>query len=147
MRRLMLILIALGILGTGAVGCSGDPDEKAIRAIIEAMRTSAEMKRFPETLIPIAPEYRDNYNQRRDQLLDRLNRTFVEYDRLVIKAHVEKLDHTAAIAVALMKLKITGLAGNQREFVFGNPLAGKKVELDFEKRQGRWWVTGSEIER
>jgi hypothetical protein len=142
-----LLFLTAVLLNPILAGCHGDPDDEAIRALVESMRTTAETKSFHDTLAPIAPEYSDNFNERKGDIKDRLDRTFAEYDRLVIKMAVEKLERKGVFATVTMKLKITGMSGSRREFVFGSPLAGKKVILDLEKREGRWWVTGGQIGR
>jgi hypothetical protein len=58
---------------------------------------------------------------------------------------IEKLERKGVFATITMKLKISGMSGNRKEFVFGSPLGGKRVVLDLEKREGRWWVTGGQI--
>jgi hypothetical protein len=127
--------------------CQGDKDEKAIRETIEAMRTTAEKKSFSETMAAISSDYHDNLNQGHEDVERHLNSVFAPYERLAIKAPIQKIEKNGLSAVAFLKIVVIGVNGEMKDYLFGNPLIPKKVELYFDKRQGRWQVTGSRIER
>jgi hypothetical protein len=143
MKRLLLALTLLLSLS----GCSRDPDEKAIRVLIEGMRVTAQQKEFAKTLEPVAQDYRDNLNGGRTDVDRRLDAVFSPYDRLVIKAPIQKIERNGLTATAWLKVFVMGVSGEMKELVFGSPITPKKIELYLEKREGRWLVTGSLIAR
>ncbi len=127
--------------------CTTDPDEKAIRTLIEAMRVSAERKEFARTLEPVTGDYRDNLNGGKADVERRMTSVFAPFDRLIIRAPIQKIERTGPAAVVSVKTFVMGVTGNQREIVFGSPIAPKKIDVYLEKREGRWSVTGCLIAR
>jgi hypothetical protein len=140
LQRSSLLLLSVGLLA-----CSGNPDEKAIRKVVEGMRTSAEAKRFEETISAMADDYRDNVNRDRPDLLRRLNDVFAGYERLILKLGIEKVEITGPSAVVWGKIVVMGVTEGRRELLFGSPLGGKKIDLRLAKRAGGWVVVEGNV--
>jgi hypothetical protein len=100
------ILVACITLGS-CVGCSKDPDETAIRHLIETMRSSAEEKHFDATLAEVAEDYTDNFSQKAEDLPIRLERTFASYPKLKISVTIQKLKKTSAQALATLRIVVS----------------------------------------
>lgn len=127
------------------LGCTKDPDEKAIRELIEMMRTTAQKKEFQKTLAPLTKEYTDNFNGTRDQLTARMSNVFSPYDRLIIKAPIQKIEKSGMTAIATVKMYAMGAQKKIKSFIFGSPLTPKNVDIYLEKRLGQWRITGALI--
>jgi hypothetical protein len=147
MNRSFSTFLLLALLPLSFSGCSKDPDDRAIRALIEEMRVTAEQKAFPKTLEPVASDYRDNFNGEKADVERRLNIVFAPFDRLVIKAPIQKIERNGLSAVAWIRTFVMGVTGERKELVFGSPITPKTIQLYLDKRDGRWRVTGSLIER
>jgi hypothetical protein len=143
----MFLSVVLSIVPISMGGCSKDPEERGIRKVIEGMRTAAENKDFEKTLEPVSADYLDNLNGTRSVAGERMNQAFAPYDRLRIKAPIQKIERNGLSAVAELKVFVLGTTGDRKEFLFGSPITPKRVELFLDKREGLWRVTGSRIER
>ncbi len=146
-RQTALGILVLLLAQAGCASWFRDKDEKAIRAIVEGMRTSAQLKQFERTLEPVSGDYQDNLRQDREMVLNRLNRVFADYERLAIRCNIEKVERNGMLATAFLRILVFGIRNGQKELVFGNPLSPSKVQLYFDKRMGTWKVTGSLIEQ
>ncbi len=128
-----------------ALSCQKDPEETAIRQIVDEMKIAMEAKDFEKALAPVSSDYQDNVGSNRRNLSRRFKQAFQSYDHLAIHSPIEKMERSGWSATVHMQIRVDGIQGSKKEMVFGSPLGGKKVELYFQKRLDRWWITGTTL--
>ncbi len=129
------------------LNCSKNPDEQAIRGVIEDMRVGMEELRYDSVVNAVSEDYSDNVNNTKANLKNRLQRIFGRFERLEVKTNILEVQIKGMTALAKLKMKIDGIEGERKERLFGNPIRAAELHLHFEKRSGRWRIVGSTVVR
>lgn len=135
------------VLFLGVSGCAGNPDERAIRDLLEKVRTSMERLDYDSALQPVAPDYTDNAGNDLSRLKPRFGQLFGRFQRLEIRVDVRKLVIEGLTARMETRLKVDGWDGGQKERLFGNPFQAAGLQIQWEKRAGVWKIVGGNVMR
>lgn len=138
-------VVTISLFSLVLISCQKNTDEKLIRELIESVRVLAQEKGFGKCVENVTDDYSDNFRQKKQDLVPRLNRTFGRFDRLEINVDIPKLEIQGATATAFTRIKIFGIKGKERERLFGSLLLARELHLHFEKRSGTWRIVGTEF--
>ncbi|MCB1635148.1 MAG: hypothetical protein KDI51_11200 [Xanthomonadales bacterium] len=124
-------MVAIGVL-VGLAGCSGDPDEAALRARIDQLQSDGEQGRVAELMDAVADDFsgqQDSYDrQQLRMLLLAATRRFREIGVTRLDTRIEMRGVHASVD---LKLLLTGGSGGLL------PEQGRTLDL-----QTRWRVDG-----